>query len=479
MLAALLISTALLAALAWTWPLRGRLLLPERLAAAAVAAVVGAAWVSFLLVLGLGFTAGLIAAPAALAALAGLGAWWGRRGAGGGTGEGTGRRDARLPRALLGTWLVATGLATTVLAYLYSTHFLPDRDGGMGSGGSTWGDLALHASLTSRFAQEPRFEWGFPLLVGAPLTYPFLPDFLSGMLVRGGLSLRWGLLLPTLLLAVALVQLLFFAGWRGGRSARAAVAVLLLVLLDGSAAGIVVFVREWWGSGTPLLSYLEKSPHDFAHVPTINVRFSNIICDALLPSAGCWRDVHLSRRGAAAATGVGVAAGAAGGGRRLDQREVDRGGIAPRRPAAGAHPYLPRARWADPVAGDGGGHGGMEGRRRARASPSHPVRARHVALARRAGPRRPARGAAALVAAFADGGRDVLALAARLDGRGGENPFTFWLKNLGVLLPLLVLAPASSNAGRRAASGRSSSPPASLSSPSPTSTSSSPTPTTT
>src|SRR5581483_9529770 len=176
----------------------------------AVVAVLGGAWTSFLLVLACGFATGMAAAPVVLALAAAAGWWRLRRRT---TVPGTHWRMRPLARS----WLLATGLATALLAFLFSTHFLPDRDGGMGSAGSTWGDLALHASLTGRFAHEPRFEWSFPLLYGAPLTYPFVPDFLSGVLERGGLSLRWALLLPSLLLAAALVQLLFFVGWRAAR----------------------------------------------------------------------------------------------------------------------------------------------------------------------------------------------------------------------------------------------------------------------
>ena len=199
-----------------------------------------------------------------------------------------GRRPPRraLPRGLRPWWLGTTVPISALLAYLDSTHFLPSLRGGWGSAGSTWGDLALHASLAARFAQQPRFEWDFPLLFGAPLTYPFLPDFLSGVLHRGGFSLRWALLLPTLVLSLALVQLLFFAGWRVTRSRLGAAIASLLVFFDGSAAGLPVLWRELRDSGQPLVDYLRAVRHDFAHVPAINLRFSNIVCDALLPQRG-------------------------------------------------------------------------------------------------------------------------------------------------------------------------------------------------
>jgi hypothetical protein len=275
--AGLLLVSALLAGVAWARLLPGRPSVPERVAAAGVVAVLAGMWVSWLAVLACGFAVGPWVAAAALLAAAAVG-WrgWHRRA----------RAAARVPRGLRVWWLGTTVPLSALLAYLDSTHLLPILDGGWGSAGSTWGDLALHASLTARFAQEPRFEWDFPLLFGAPLTYPFLPDFLSGVLHRGGFSLRWALLAPTLVLGLALVQLLFFAGWRVTRSRLGAAITSLLVLFDGSAAGLPVLWRELRESGLPLFDYLRAVRHDFAHVPSINVRFSNIVCDALLPQRG-------------------------------------------------------------------------------------------------------------------------------------------------------------------------------------------------
>ncbi|HEV8241471.1 MAG TPA: hypothetical protein VGS57_19060 [Thermoanaerobaculia bacterium] len=278
LIALLLFVASLLAGAAWARLLPGRIGWPERAAGAAVISVFAGMWASWLAVLVCGFAAGVAVATLALAGATFAG-WWlaRRRGA---------PPTAPLPRRLRWWWLGTTAPLSALLVYLDSTHFLPLLDGGWGSAGSTWGDLALHASLTARFSQEPRFEWDFPLLHGAPLTYPFLNDFWSGVLHRGGMSMRWALLLPTLLLGLALVQLLFFAGWRAARSRLAAVFACLLVLFDGSAAGLPVFWLELRGEGLPFVEYLRHVRHDFAHVPAINVRFSNIICDALLPQRG-------------------------------------------------------------------------------------------------------------------------------------------------------------------------------------------------
>ena len=278
MTAVLLFVSSLLAGVAWVRLLPGRMGWPERLAAAGVISVLAGMWASWLAVLACGFAIGTVVAVFAMLAAAFLG-WRRARGRGG-------PPTAALPRGLRWWWLGTTAPLSALLAYLDSTHYLPELDGGWGSAGSTWGDLAMHASLTARFAQEPRFEWDLPLLHGAPLTYPFLPDFWSGMLHRGGFSLRWALLLPTLVLGLALLQLLFFAGWRAGRSRVAAVMATLIVLFDGSAAGMPLLWRHLRETGLSPLAYMQTGWHDFAHIPAINLRFSNIVVDALLPQRG-------------------------------------------------------------------------------------------------------------------------------------------------------------------------------------------------
>jgi hypothetical protein len=400
------------------------------MAAGGVAGMLAGAWLAWLAVVAGGFAVGMVAAPLVLLGLAAAGAWRCRRGA---------PPVAPLPRGLWPWWLGTTVPVSALLAYLDSTHFLLPLDGGWGSAGSSWGDLALHASLAARFSQEPRFEWDFPLLAGTPLTYPFLPDFWSGLLHRGGASLRWGLLLPTLVLGLGLVQLLFFVGWRAARSRRAALFLTLLVFFDGSAAGLPVLWRELRASGLPLLAYLRDVRHDFAHVPAINLRFSNLVTDALLPQRGmlaglagfllavvllrgAWDEAE--RRDRAGAHGAGGAVARPGG-------LAAAGLVLAALPWVHVHTFLVLA--------------GVMG---------------WLSLARLL---RAWRAGAPLAAAWPWAGVLCLGLALAAPqlawqlghaydpsfshwqlgwmSERGENPFAFWARNLGVLAPFLVAAP--------------------------------------
>ena len=529
MSAAALALAALLLGLVWAARLPVRATWPERLASGGVAAVLAAAWVSWLAVLAVGYDRARVVAPLVLLALAaapwaiergrrgraravpqsidrriedrrfgerrfrdrrvaqapleslghgerrradrrlfrdrrlgdrrdrerrGNGAPAGTTSPAGTTRAGTPRsagmpwRAQPVPGGLRPVWLVTTALPSALLLFLLSTHLLPERDGGWGSAGSTWGDLALHATLAARTAQQPAFEWTSPVITGAPLTYPFLPDFLSGVLHRWGWSLRWGLLGPSVVLALALVQLLFFTGWRSGRSRLAAVAVVALMLLGGSVVALPTLWEGWRASGlaSPVL-YLAGLRHDATHVPALNLRFSNLICDALLPQRGML--VGLTAFLAA----LPLLRGAWRGRRRL---------LAPVALLLGALPFVHVHTFL--VLGGVLLWMGV-GRGFASAASVAVARAARAATAGGRGPwPRWAPGAGWRevrwwLLAFAGG---LLLAAPQLGWQlshavdGGvafskwrlgwmaapaENPFAFWARNLGVLFPFLVLAP--------------------------------------
>ena len=407
----------------------------ERAAAGAVFAALAASWVAWLAVVAAGYATAAVLAPALLLGIAALLAARARRARrrGAAPGELPPARESWLPREVRLHWALATLPASALLARLFSTHYLPDRDGGWGSAGSTWGDLALHASLASRFAEQSRFEWSLPVLHGAPLNYPFLPDFLSGVLHRGGISLRWALLGPSLLLAFALVQLLFLTAWRATGSGRGGLFATLLVLLDGSAAGLAAAWTEWQGSGVALGAFLRAMPRDYAHVPAINLRFSNIVTDALLPQRGMLAGMATALVAVMLLRGAWEAA---------ERRAADGAASSPRAPrallaAAGAllgllpfvhvHSFLVLAGLTVWLAAARliGARGGI---RRELVWLLPP--ALGVALA-----------APQLAWQLSHAQESFLRWRLGWMSGPGEDPFLFWLRNLGVLTPFLVVAP--------------------------------------
>ncbi len=271
LLAGLLLGLTLLRFL----PLRFRR--PEYLAAACVVGLLAAAWATLLGAWGLGYRWGLPCAVLALAAAAALG-WSARR-------QWQAVVSTRWFLAPRDMWIwLATSLAVgALLGTRFVVQMLWTKDGAYFSSSNTWGDLALHLSLLTRFAYQDHFTWDFPIFYGGKLSYPFLIDFLGGVLHRLGWTLQWALIVPGFALAFSFVQLLYFTVYRWFRSSAAAAIATVLFLANGAPAGIVYFWREWRASGKPLFDFLAHLEKMYAHLPDQGLHISNIVTDYLLP----------------------------------------------------------------------------------------------------------------------------------------------------------------------------------------------------
>jgi len=72
-----------------------------------------------------------------------------------------------------------------------------------------WGDIAYHLDIIKSLETSEPFELIQPIASDFPLTYPFLIDFLSAIFLKLGLSLGVSFHLPTAILLVSLIFLVF------------------------------------------------------------------------------------------------------------------------------------------------------------------------------------------------------------------------------------------------------------------------------
>jgi hypothetical protein len=236
-------------------------------AAAAVLTLglLGGTWLAFLSVLSFGYVAGTWISILLCLVVA----WLCRR---------VRARIEPLPRD--GAWIVLTLGSLLLFGFFNLSHDLQAMPAGLYSAGDTWGDIALHLTLASNFAAQHRFSWNFPIFHGAKLTYPFLIDFATALLHRGGWSWQVSFLVPSLLLELALVQLLYAVVRRLGGSAGGGLLAAVLFLGGGSAAGWLYAVRDWRAG--MLLSLTV----DYSHLTMYNLDFTNLVTSVLLPQRG-------------------------------------------------------------------------------------------------------------------------------------------------------------------------------------------------
>ena len=142
-----------------------------------------------------------------------------------------------------------------------------------------WGDWAAHLSYAGSFAYGRNFPPEFPIDPGHRLGYPFMVDFLAASLVPLGASLTRALVLSSGFLGLVFPAVFYLAGLRllGGRAA-AAIAVFVFLLSGG--LGFLYFLGDLERDGLGLLSHL---PREYTHIPAQNVQWLNPVLANLLP----------------------------------------------------------------------------------------------------------------------------------------------------------------------------------------------------
>ena len=173
---------------------------------------------------------------------------------------------------------------TALSAYLQHTHMLmPAADGSAWCGQSTYGDLCMHLSFITSL-RDMDFPPKYNLLAGTALNYPYLTDSLSTTMMLLGMDLRMAVIVPGTLL-MALVYALYMLLARellGARHKAVAVAALLFFLNGGLG-----FLYDFDMAGRDGLARVKEIFTGYymtpANQPLLNLRFSNVIADMLIP----------------------------------------------------------------------------------------------------------------------------------------------------------------------------------------------------
>ena len=216
-------------------------------------------------------------------------------------------RDKRAPAGMqpedktLFKSILMFALPMTVLAsYLLWTHVIePAPDGSLHVGQSTYGDLNLHLAIITGL-RDAKFPADYSIFPGERLAYPFLTDSLSTSMMLFGMGLRAAVLVPS-----CLMMLLIFSGYmilvtRITKTAGGARLAFLLFFINGGLGFLYVFdmigVRvgsygaNQLQSGVGLAERLQnvlygwyQTPTNHAEFTTYNLRWSNVICDMLIP----------------------------------------------------------------------------------------------------------------------------------------------------------------------------------------------------
>jgi hypothetical protein len=145
-----------------------------------------------------------------------------------------------------------------------------------------WGDLPLHLSLVTSFLNEGPLPLRSTILAGEPLTYPFLSDFFSAMLMKLGLPLDHAIELPTVLLNSVTLTLLYYLGYRLVRH-RAAAALAPALLLFAGGLGFLWFLSDLYYAPKSPWEFLQHLPRRYTNLGELKIHWVNPVLAHLLP----------------------------------------------------------------------------------------------------------------------------------------------------------------------------------------------------
>ncbi|MGH9885095.1 MAG: hypothetical protein ACREBE_06185, partial [bacterium] len=173
--------------------------------------------------------------------------------------------------------------ATLLVVRLYDRAFFVAPDGGIHTGlDHTLGDLPYHLAIISSFVEGQNYPPEHPELAGARLTYPFLVDFVTAQLVAAGSSLRDAFFEESVLLALALLATLHRFARLLSRSTAVGVLAVALVVASGGFGWWRLF-SEVEPSAGGLVGHLQHLSHDYTILYTGELRWGNVFICMLIP----------------------------------------------------------------------------------------------------------------------------------------------------------------------------------------------------
>ena len=148
-----------------------------------------------------------------------------------------------------------------VLTFQISDHVLIETpEGGIATGNRhNYGDLPFHMGVAAGFAYGDNFPPMHPELAGVALTYPFLSDVLSAMLVRSADSWRQAFFWPTFVLGLCVLPALTRFGEAVTGSRPLGRVAAALTLFSGGLGFLRLFEPggfEAWSVPDPEITFL-------------------------------------------------------------------------------------------------------------------------------------------------------------------------------------------------------------------------------
>lgn len=180
--------------------------------------------------------------------------------------------------------IILSSILGLILVALFHTHIILNHGGDLYTGDSTYGDLPFHLSTISNIAYAQRFPPDNPFYANTKLVYPYLINFFSAILVYEGWSLRNSIIIPSLLLSISLISLIY--GFTFGilkDKIKSALTVVLYFLNGG--LGFYFFLKDYSFNLSAILYSLSNPQFlkEYSHMWEQNIQWVNFLSRIVVP----------------------------------------------------------------------------------------------------------------------------------------------------------------------------------------------------
>ncbi len=186
------------------------------------------------------------------------------------------RHNFQIGRFEFGIDVVLALFLFLLIAYLHFSFVLQTHlDGSISSPEATFVDYPFHMGIISSFAYGSNFPPHYPNFAKAPLTYPFIADFLSAVFIVAGTGMKESIILGNLLFFFALIIAAISLARKVLKSKIAAAFVIVLFLLNGNF-GIFYAIHDAMAA-EDVGKFIANPPVAYSHVYQNGIHFMNIL----------------------------------------------------------------------------------------------------------------------------------------------------------------------------------------------------------
>lgn len=166
--------------------------------------------------------------------------------------------------------------------YVLSKILVVKPDGLYAGHPNVWSDWALHITLTNIFALKDPSDWFayHPYFSGGKLTYAFLTNMISGLLMRVGFTLPQAMILPSVVY-ILLFLLGLYAVFFMLLKSRTKAVLGIWIYLTSAGMGVFTFIKEYLLNKQPQL--FDQALVDYTRIEKYQWLAGNIPSSMLIP----------------------------------------------------------------------------------------------------------------------------------------------------------------------------------------------------